>query len=72
MCEDVPTNTNILECREVHFTKMDWKIKDGKFFCNDFYFGDVIFSDEKIVQVECKNKGKLTHGQIFTFNRNIQ
>lgn len=40
--------------------------KNGKYYRDDKYFGDIIFSDGKIIQVECKNGNKYMHGQIIT------
>lgn len=42
--------------------------KDGKFYQYDKYYGDVIYSDEKIIQVECKNGNKYMEGQIITMH----
>jgi hypothetical protein len=40
--------------------------KDGKYYRDDKYFGDVIYSDEKTIQIECKNGNKYMEGQIVT------
>lgn len=40
--------------------------KDGKYYRDENYFGDVIYSDEKMIQVECKNGNKYMEGQIIT------
>lgn len=38
----------------------------GKYYRDEKYFGDVIYSDEKMIQVECKNGNKYMEGQIIT------
>ena len=40
--------------------------KDGKYYRDEKYFGDVIYSDEKMIQVECKNGNKYMQGRIIT------
>lgn len=40
-------------------------LKDGKYYRDEKYFGDVIYSDEKIIHVECKNGNKYMEGQII-------
>jgi len=40
--------------------------KDGKYYRDEKYFGDIIYSDEKIIQVECKNGNKYMQGRIIT------
>jgi len=40
--------------------------KDGKYYRDEKYFGDVIYSDEKMIQVECKNGNRYMEGQIIT------
>ena len=40
--------------------------QDGKCYRDEEYFGDVIYSDGKIIQVECKNGNKYMQGQIIT------
>jgi hypothetical protein len=38
----------------------------GEYYRDGKYFGDVIYSDEKTIQVECKNGNKYMQGQIIT------
>ena len=53
------------ECKEI-FLFQKHAFKEGKYYQDGWYFGDVIFSDEKIIQVECKNGNKYMEGQIIT------
>ena len=41
---------------------------NGKYYINDCYYGDVIYSDNKLIQVKCNNIGLLTQGQILTIH----
>ena len=41
---------------------------DGKCFFNGTYYGDVVFSNGKIIQVECKNGNRYMNGQIITIS----
>ena len=41
---------------------------DGKCFLNGKYYGDVVFSNGKIIQVECKNGNRYMNGQIITIS----
>jgi hypothetical protein len=43
-------------------------IKEVKFYRDDVYFGDVVFLDDKMIQVECKNGNKYMEGHIYTFH----
>lgn len=40
--------------------------KDGKYYRNQKYFGDVIYCDENVIQIECRNGNKFMEGQIIT------
>lgn len=52
-------------CNE-NFKRPIHSFKDGKYYRDDKYFGDVIYSDDKMIQVECKNGNKYMEGQIIT------
>lgn len=39
--------------------------KDGKYYRDEKYFGDIIFRDENIIKVECKNGNRYMKGQII-------
>lgn len=49
-----------------NFPPQTHSFKDGKYYRDEKYFGDVIYSDEKMIQVECKNGNKYMQGQIIT------
>lgn len=53
------------ECNR-NFRMPTHSFKDGKCYRDEKYFGDVIYSDEKMIQVECKNGNKYMEGQIIT------
>jgi hypothetical protein len=53
------------ECNQ-NFKTPTHSFKDGKYYRDEKYFGDVIYSDEKTIQVECKNGNKYMQGQIIT------
>ena len=53
------------ECNQ-NFRTLTHSFKEGKYYCDEKYFGDVVYSDEKIIQVECKNGNKYMEGQIIT------
>lgn len=53
------------ECNQ-NFRNPKHSFKDGKYYRDDVYFGDVVYSDEKMIQVECKNGNKYMEGQIIT------
>lgn len=40
--------------------------KDGKYFRNGKYVGYIVYADEKIIQIKCKNGNKYMEGQIIT------
>ena len=54
-----------LECNQ-NFHTPTHSFKDGKYYRDEKYVGDVIYSDDKIIQVECKNGNKYMEGQIIT------
>lgn len=53
------------ECNQNFYTRKH-SFKDGKYYCDEKYFGDVIYSDEKTIQVECKNGNRYMEGKIIT------
>lgn len=53
------------ECNKNFYTPKH-SFKDGKYYRDKKYFGDVIYSDEKTIQVECKNGNRYMEGQIIT------
>ena len=53
------------ECNQ-NFYKPKHSFKHGKYYRDEKYFGHVIYSDEKTIQVECKNGNKYMEGQIIT------
>ena len=53
------------ECYQ-NFKTPTHSFRDGKYYRDEKYFGDIIYSDEKIIQVECKNGNKYMKGQIIT------
>lgn len=55
------------ECNQ-NFKNPTHSFKDGKYYRDKKYFGDVIYSDEKMIQVECKNGNKYMEGQIITMH----
>ena len=60
----IPENYSI-ECNNYYNTSKDF-FKDGKYYRNEKYFGDIIYTDEKTIQVECKNGNIFMEGQILT------
>ena len=59
-------NKNIMtKCNDYDYTPKH-SFKGNKYYKDDNYFGDVIYSDEKMIQVECKNGNKYMQGQIIT------
>ena len=53
------------ECNQ-NFKTPTHSFRDGKYYRDEQYFGDIIYSDEKTIQVECKNGNKYMQGQIIT------
>ena len=53
------------ECNQYSWTPTH-SFKDSKYYRDEEYFGDVIYSDEKMIQVECRNGNKYMEGQIIT------
>ena len=53
------------ECYQ-NFKTPTHSFRDGKYYRDEKYFGDIIYSDEKMIQVECKNGNKYMKGQIIT------
>ena len=62
----IPENYSI-ECNE-NYNNPKNSFKDGKYYRNEKYFGDIIYTDEKIIQVECKNGNIFMEGQILTIH----
>ncbi|REJ83139.1 MAG: hypothetical protein DWQ44_00025 [Bacteroidetes bacterium] len=60
-----------MECNQNFYTPKH-SFKDGKYYRDEKYFGDVIYSDEKIIQIECKNGNKYMEGQIITMLKEIR
>jgi len=56
-----------MECNN-NFHAPKHSFKNGKYYKNDKYFGDVIYSDNKTIQVECKNDNIFMQGQIITIH----
>lgn len=54
------------ECDE-NYKSPKYSFKDGKCFKDEKYFGKVIFSDDKIIQIEVDNGNRYMQGQITTF-----
>jgi hypothetical protein len=63
-CQTAVSGSFSSECNQ-NF-KPTHSFKDGKYYRDENYFGDVIYSDEKMIQVECKNGNKYMEGQIIT------
>ena len=55
------------ECNQ-NFRTPTHCFSDGKYYRDEKYFGDVIYSDDKTIQVECKNGNKYMEGQIITMH----
>jgi hypothetical protein len=53
------------ECNQNFYTPKH-SFRDGKYYRDEKYFGDVIYSDEKTIQVECNNGNKYMEAQIIT------
>ena len=46
--------------------RSEYRFEGIKVYKNDIFFGEIIYSDDKIIQVKCKNKNRYMQGQIFT------
>lgn len=57
-----------IECGNIHIPNYSYSFKDGKCYKDNQLLGNVVFSDDKIIQVEQKNGG-LADGTIRTFVR---
>ena len=57
-----------IECGNIKSPNYDYTFKDGKCYQNGQLLGNVIFCDEKIIQVE-QSTGGLSDGTIRTFVR---
>jgi len=55
-------------CGNIQRPKSSYTIENGRCFQDGQLLGDVIFADEKIMQVEQKNGG-LCDGRVITFIR---
>ena len=64
-CQADVSGSFFSECNQ-NFYAPTHSFKDGKCYRDEKYFGDVIYSDEKIIQVECKNGNRYMQGQIIT------
>ena len=64
-CQTRVSGSFSTECNHIFYTPKH-SFKDGKCYRDEKYFGDVIYSDERIIQVECKNGNKYMEGQIIT------
>jgi len=67
---EIDTNRVLLlgfssECNN-NFKTPNHSFKDGKYYRDEKYFGDVIYCDETTIQVECNNGNKYMQGQIIT------
>lgn len=68
-CKIIIPESFSIECNN-YFNNPKHFFKDGKYYRNEKYFGDVIYTDEKIIQVECKNGNIFMEGQIITIHKN--
>ena len=67
-CSDViGKDTSIHKC-ETFIPNKEYSFKDGCCYENGIYYGKVIFSDEKIIQIEVDNGNRYMNGMIQTFN----
>jgi hypothetical protein len=57
-----------IECGNIQIPNYNYTFRDGKCYQNGQLLGNVVFSDEKIIQVEQSNGG-LADGTIRTFVR---
>lgn len=57
-----------IDCGNIQIPNYDYAFKDGKCYQNGQLLGNVIFCDEKIIQVEQSNGG-LADGTVHTFVR---
>lgn len=64
-CQTAVSGSFSSECNPSNYTPTHL-FKDGKYYRDEKYFGDVIYSDEKIIKVQCKNGNKYMEGQIIT------
>jgi len=64
-CQTDVSDSFSSECNQ-YFKNPTHSFKDGKYYRDEKYFGDVIYSDEKMIQVECRNGNKYMEGQIIT------
>lgn len=64
-CQNDVSGSFYTKCNQNFYTPKH-SFKDGKCYRDEKYFGDVIYSDEKTIQVECKNGNKYMEGQIIT------
>lgn len=64
-CQTDVSGSLSLECNH-NFRTPTHSFKDGKYYRDEKYIGDVVYSDDKMIQVECKNGNKYMQGQIIT------
>lgn len=57
LCKIDISSIPISECKS-NFRIPTHSFKNGKYYRDEMYFGDVIYADEKMIQVQCKN-GKI-------------
>lgn len=55
------------DCPE-HMHQAEWIFKDGQCYRDGVYFGDVIYSDQSMIQVLYKGNNMYMQGHISTFN----
>ena len=68
MCND-KINKNNSNCRCLNEKNISFK--NRQCFYNEIYFGDIIFMDEKIIQVKCKNGNRYMNNQIVEYMYNF-
>ncbi len=68
-CENIPPMLPINDnCGGELNNKDTHTFINGKYYINDCYYGDVIYSDNKLIQVQCNNGNKFMNGQILTIH----
>ena len=66
-CSNKVPNINISCCSDWSYKYPKYTLQDSKCFSDGNYYGKVIYSDEKMIQVECDNGNKYMKGNIITF-----
>lgn len=65
MCIDLKQDDNSFKCKN-NLKSITHLFKDGKYYQNGQYFGEIVYSDSEIIQVECKNGNRYMQGLIIT------